>query len=329
LTMGADDPYRLPFDQHQRYRLASECLRILVGRGDFSLLEVGGCPSPMRLFIPEAELTVADPAAEDSAHSVRAGGESLPFPDGSFDAVACLDTLEHVSPELRPAFLFELCRVARRHLVLAAPFASEAVRSADRAAFDLVLEQAGYEHPCLKEHLSIEPPSVESTREEIERLGMEVAVLPNGRLDRWMFMMALYYTLDADPDMRAHLPKVMEAYNRALYGHDNAEPAYRHALVCSRDGLADKAEALDALVSAPESPPDWSGFAAAVELARARALADKDRRIEAMARELEAAREQIDSLNDHVNEMSEFVEKTRSLPLYSLYARLIKPFKKS
>jgi ubiquinone/menaquinone biosynthesis C-methylase UbiE len=44
---------------------------------------------------------------------VRADGEALPFPDGSFDAVTCTLALHHFEPAAAGALLRELRRVAR------------------------------------------------------------------------------------------------------------------------------------------------------------------------------------------------------------------------
>ena len=45
--------------------------------------------------------------------------ELLPFPDRSFDVLLCLDVLEHV--ENIYALFDDLCRVARRHVIIALP----------------------------------------------------------------------------------------------------------------------------------------------------------------------------------------------------------------
>jgi ubiquinone/menaquinone biosynthesis C-methylase UbiE len=54
-------------------------------------------------------LTGADPALD----FVRADGETLPFPDGSFDAVTCTLALHHFEPAAARSLLRELRRVAR------------------------------------------------------------------------------------------------------------------------------------------------------------------------------------------------------------------------
>ena len=48
-----------------------------------------------------------------TAHAVAAVGEALPFPGAIFDAVLCLETIEHVPPESLRRFANELTRVLR------------------------------------------------------------------------------------------------------------------------------------------------------------------------------------------------------------------------
>ena len=48
-----------------------------------------------------------------SARSIAASGEALPFAADSFDAILCLETIEHIPPEALPYFANELMRVLR------------------------------------------------------------------------------------------------------------------------------------------------------------------------------------------------------------------------
>ncbi|MBI4616139.1 MAG: methyltransferase domain-containing protein [Planctomycetes bacterium] len=57
----------------------------------------------------------------DFRPSVSASVVKLPFLDGSFDAIACFQVLEHLPYELFSGILREYRRVSRRHVVLSLP----------------------------------------------------------------------------------------------------------------------------------------------------------------------------------------------------------------
>jgi SAM-dependent methyltransferase len=88
---------------------------------------------------------------------VRASVLDLPFRDGAWDAVTCVDVIEHLCEPDRERALAELVRVSRRLLVVAFP-SGPAARSADermnaayaaagRSAPDWVLEHLRNTYP--------------------------------------------------------------------------------------------------------------------------------------------------------------------------------------
>jgi hypothetical protein len=158
--------------------------------------------------------------------------------------------------------------------------------------------------------------------------GLDVQVIPSGRLDRWMMMMAAYYTLDADPDLKASLPFFMEAYNRAFYAFDKAEPAYRHFLIGAYQGLGKRWDLLAELSSGEAAEKaDTRGMELVMELARVTALKRKDRELAGLSSALRAREDEIASLRDHVRELEDFAVKVKSLPLYRFYERFLKPLR--
>ena len=77
----------------------------------------------------------------------------FPFGDCSFDVVVSLDTLEHVPPNGRAHFMVECIRVARRTLLVAAPYGT-AGHSAYEAKLDnLYRDVHGDYHRWLHEHV--------------------------------------------------------------------------------------------------------------------------------------------------------------------------------
>jgi len=305
----------------------AEIAPILEGDGPaLTVVEVGGWPPRLRDFLPGREITVVDVAAGAGPGCARAAGTALPFPDRSFDLAASLDTLEHVEPADRPRFIAELCRVARSCVVVAAPFAAEAVAAADRAMLEFIRAQAGYEHPYLKEHVALAPPDLVETLTRLVDGGLDVQVVPSGRLDRWLFMMAAYYTLDADPALRPALPFVMEAYNRAFYDYDKAEPAYRHFLVGAYAGLGRRWSRLAELATGPGAEAvDSRSMVMVLELARTLALKVKDREAAALAAQLADKDRELAALTERAAALEDFMVKVKSLPLYSFYEKFVKP----
>lgn len=83
---------------------------------------------------------------------------ALPFANGTFDFVVCIDTLEHVSQHTRTLLLDELFRIAKDDgtVIVGAPCGVEA-RRCDDEANRRYRERRGRDHPWLKEHLEWRP----------------------------------------------------------------------------------------------------------------------------------------------------------------------------
>jgi len=64
---------------------------------------------------------------------VRGNAINLPFPDNGFDLVCSLDMLEHIPSETRMNVVFEICRVARRYVVIGVPCGKESTLWEEKA----------------------------------------------------------------------------------------------------------------------------------------------------------------------------------------------------
>lgn len=85
------------------------------------ILDVGGSLGELRKFLPSAHITTADIV---EGADVVYDGKQLPFSDHSWEIVVSVDTLEHIPEHQRLAFVKELVRIAKKKIVLIAPYGS-------------------------------------------------------------------------------------------------------------------------------------------------------------------------------------------------------------
>jgi len=226
------DPLELPFDQYQRYRIVADLLGLVrEGSKPLVILDVGGRTANLRAFLPKDRVHIVDVDPSDEPGLVLGDGARLPFQDRAFDVVAAFDTLEHVPPQFRAAFLAECTRVAKRWIVVAGPYQSAAVDESERLLQRFLRDKLGVEHRYLDEHRHNGLPDLAASRAELERGGARTAAIGHGNLERWLPLMCLSLYLDHEPELRELAKSVFRFYNRELYASDHAAPVYRHALV--------------------------------------------------------------------------------------------------
>jgi hypothetical protein len=226
---------RHPFDQFQRYQVATELLGLVGVKPESTVLDVGGAAGPAEDFLGDYDLTIVDVERSDlpDRRFVLASGATLPFPDESFDVVLSQDTLEHVPSADRPAFLSELTRVAREAVVLCAPFSDPLVQLAERALYEFVTVRFGGGFPTLEEHAEHGLPSLDETVGDLSRRGWPTAVLPSGYLPHWLAGMLVHHELLATGVGELH--ELNAYYNMTVSPSDCRSPSYRYVVVAARD----------------------------------------------------------------------------------------------
>lgn len=253
---ASEDAVRLPFDQYQRYSGAARVVDRLVGDADYSMLEVGGAPGFPEVFFAASRLAVVDRFGTHEGNFVVVDGARLPFDDETFDVVVTLDTLEHIVPEDRPAFLAECRRVSRDLVVLSAPHATAHVVEAELALQSFVTARFGEVFATLQEHADRGLPLAEDTAAGLGADGWACVSMPSGYLPRWLMGMVAHHELLAVgvPE----LPDLHAFYNRLMGPFDNQEPGYRRLVVASRGRpQADlDAAAAELVTRAPEGRAD-------------------------------------------------------------------------
>jgi hypothetical protein len=154
----------MPYDLYERHAVVGRLLREVTGEssGSHCVLDVGGRVEMLGWFVPYRGVSVNT----DGSGDLLGSGCVLPLSDSSFTTVVSIDTLEHLPRESRLPFLRECLRVARRYVIVAAPFGSGGHSACERQLDDLYRSIHGKPHPYLSEHVQYGLPDIA----ELDRL---------------------------------------------------------------------------------------------------------------------------------------------------------------
>jgi hypothetical protein len=158
----------MPYDLHERHAVVGRLLHEAIGdsQEDICILDVGGRAELLERFITYRVISVN----VDGSGNLSGSGCALPFVDSSFTAVVSIDTLEHLARERRLPFLRECLRVARRCVLVAAPFGSEGHRECEKRLDSLYRSAYGRPHIYLGEHVRYGLPSVAELDQFVDNL---------------------------------------------------------------------------------------------------------------------------------------------------------------
>lgn len=247
-----NDILSLPFDQYQRYRLVADLVAEVRGSGaSLRILDVGGRTEILRSFLPDDRIELVDLEASDAKGLVLGDGSCLPFRDSSFDVVAAFDTLEHVPPERRTAFIAECARVSRGWVMVAGPYRTDDVDEAEELLRSFMKTKLNLKHRYLEEHRTHGLPVRSTYEAQLTEMGVSVVSFPHGNLERWVALMCMEMYMDHDPGLRSIAARFFRFYNEHLFASDHALPVYRHVLVGAHagHGLPSGVDLLDAPVA--------------------------------------------------------------------------------
>jgi hypothetical protein len=135
------------YDMYERHQAVGTLLGADVGG---SVLDVGGLSGGLSRFMPGAQVVALN---VDGTGDMSYDGGVIPFGDCSFDVVVSLDTLEHVPPCGRGRFIAECMRVARRTLLVAAPYGTHGHSAYEAKLDSLYRDVHGDYHRWLHEHV--------------------------------------------------------------------------------------------------------------------------------------------------------------------------------
>lgn len=264
LAPRAGDLLSLPFDQYGRMRIVQTVLsRLYEGittsqvndlgqAGDsaqqaagsrLSVLDVGGYPGVLRHFVPgeQYEVSVLDVGPDDGSipNYTQGSGMDLPFPDGSFDVVTALDTLEHIPNPERARFLGEAMRVARSAVVLVNPVQSIQADVAEETLNEYIRWIMDAQQEQLREHREFGLPDFAATVSAFSDRGWQTLNFPVANVYNWLLMMvAKHYLISLRDEKASGFERTLDRfYNLTFSDSDRSEPAYRGVMVAVRPGM--------------------------------------------------------------------------------------------
>ena len=313
--MTGVDLLALAFDQYQRYTVVkqvADLIRSHLAQRRLRVLDVGGFFRtrrgepilPMVHFLPLDEVVAVDLVAESLPNYVLSSGRSLPFRDRAFDLVASCDTLEHVVPTDRPAFVEELLRMASHYLVLVAPFDGPA-RRAELVLYEY-LTSHGLEHVALREHIEFGLPNASALRASLVERGLAFAEFPDGYLHHWLLMMLIKHTPGFSLDFHLDLDRY---YNRHFSPEDRREPAYRRVFVVAQPGNEDLVAVIAEKFRPVDSPPSKPLFDVVADLIGVM----KEGRNASLVKALQIAESQLDATRSQLVAVESEGERLREM----------------
>ncbi len=320
---------QLSFDHYQRYRFVSQILHSFAKKY-LSVLDVGGARGYLQLFASQYDVATLDITYEDLPKTLQYDGTDIPFADHAYDVVVAVDTLEHIPQADRQHFIDELCRVAGDAVILCGPLNEPNVADAETVLKNFIEVQLGKSDRFLDEHFLYTLPDRAAVRGILARNGFSVSEVPNGFLPRWLSMQLADFTLNLCPEQAEGKARFNALYNAHYYEHDNRFPAYRVAIIATREAPSFNLQAnLKALISAreePSYPALWNVAALIVALSNSGILREKDvflseqgkqlsrllDHANELERELSRRQDNADRLLDHLNNLEHSLTKERS-----------------
>lgn len=167
--------YLLPFDAFERNKKVVAYLK----RGE-TVLDIGGGVTGIKLFtdnpVKIVDLDVGD---------IKMDARKLKLPDESFDVVVSVDVLEHLPKKDRVAFIKRITKIAKRKVIISAPFGSKKHKLAEKRILDRIV-RSGRSDFFLSQHVEYELPLPSL---EAYKLGKNSKIIYSGdfRLSNFLF----------------------------------------------------------------------------------------------------------------------------------------------
>lgn len=230
------------FDQYQRYGVAARAIETLRKNGaPLKILEVGSnIHQLLGRLLPKDNIDYLDLEIPEEmrgkANIIVGDATALSLADGSYDVVVALDVYEHISQELRAAFLHHTCRVARLLTVIGAPFDYPHTVQAENEASAYWKNLFGEPYRWLDEHDLNGLPDIAWSTQQVHDLGYQFCTMKHGDIDLWKRLIQVHFAKEYTQSLRPLATAFDEYYNTHLFEKDfSPTRSYREFIFISKE----------------------------------------------------------------------------------------------
>lgn len=230
----------LAFDQYGRYAITESIIdKNRIDDESFKILDVGGRGNMLRGFLEKDNVYYLDPLVEtDDDNYIEGDGCDIPLPDNSYDFVVSADVFEHIHEDNRDKFIKENLRVAKKGVILGAPFWSKEVAEAETSSNRRHKEITGLEHLWLKEHIENGLPEEKELKNFLEKKGLDFQKIGNNNMLFWEFFtrVSMLVSNNFHPEIKKKFADFNYEYNTVIYPNDmSVKDAYRKIFFIKKD----------------------------------------------------------------------------------------------
>jgi len=168
----------IAFDAYERNKKVASLLK-----KDETVLDVGGGVTGIKLFTENPVKTLDMGEADITADARR-----LSIAPGSFDVVTCVDVLEHIPKKDRRSFIESIYKIAKKRLIIAAPFKSPKHSEAEKRLLAELIKK-GKRVAFLEEHVKL---GLSEVKEALIGKGAKVFYSGDFRFSNFLFKLQIY-----------------------------------------------------------------------------------------------------------------------------------------
>lgn len=219
-----------PFHQIVRYEIARCAIEAMRSQSCHTILEVGsGAHGNLASYLPDDTITFLDNVLpeeiQEDPRFVLGDALDLHFADESYDFVIALDVLEHIPVSDRERFLQEICRVAKKGLVLTFPHHTENDSMPDEKLRSFYIAAESDPPIWIDEHIDCTLPDTEEICEMIRGIAgiQDVYRVYGVRRSLMQMMLQVEAASARNSQIFQYFQVLNAAYIRDIMHHDLGE----------------------------------------------------------------------------------------------------------